>query len=229
MSVFGQIKTYATEDISEAVRLANEKYKLEAKLNKLTYDCDDDIETADDASCIVNASITAGDKTINLSFEYVVSDDEIYCSDDVGSLAKLIKSKLLGDVTAAASDRPLTSVAVTAADDDEDTEEPAVDDFSGFDEFDEFGDPADIADSVDDLADSVDELQDRIDETDLDEVNIDIDNNIDGHYIAECERCHGVFISAVVESDQVVDSISGICPLCEKETTQYLKWVIKAV
>lgn len=229
MSVFGQIKTYATEDISEAVRLANEKYKLKAKLNKLTYDCDDDIETADDASCIVNASITAGDKTINLSFEYVVSDDEIYCSDDVGSLAKLIKSKLLGDVTAAASDRPLTSVAVTAADDDEDTEEPAVDDFSGFDEFDEFGDPADIADSVDDLADSVDELQDRIDETDPDEVNIDIDNNIDGHYIAECERCHGVFISAVVESDQVVDSISGICPLCEKETTQYLKWVIKAV
>lgn len=229
MSVFGQIKTYATEDISEAVRLANEKYKLEAKLNKLTYDCDDDIETADDASCIVNASITTGDKTINLSFEYVVSDDEIYCSDDVGSLAKLIKSKLLGDVTAAASDRPLTSVAVTAADDDEDTEEPAVDDFSGFDEFDEFGDPADIADSVDDLADSVDELQDRIDETDPDEVNIDIDNNIDGHYIAECERCHGVFISAVVESDQVVDSISGICPLCEKETTQYLKWVIKAV
>lgn len=229
MSVFGQIKTYATEDISEAVRLANEKYKLEAKLNKLTYDCDDDIETADDASCIVNASITAGDKTINLSFEYVVSDDEIYCSDDVGSLAKLIKSKLLGDVTAAASDRPLTSVAVTAADDDEDAEEPAVDDFSGFDEFDEFGDPADIADSVDDLADSVDELQDRIDETDPDEVNIDIDNNIDGHYIAECERCHGVFISAVVESDQVVDSISGICPLCEKETTQYLKWVIKAV
>lgn len=229
MSVFGQIKTYATEDISEAVRLANEKYKLEAKLNKLTYDCDDDIETADDASCIVNASITAGDKTINLSFEYVVSDNEIYCSDDVGSLAKLIKSKLLGDVTAAASDRPLTSVAVTAADDDEDTEEPAVDDFSGFDEFDEFGDPADIADSVDDLADSVDELQDRIDETDPDEVNIDIDNNIDGHYIAECERCHGVFISAVVESDQVVDSISGICPLCEKETTQYLKWVIKAV
>ena len=229
MSVFGQIKTYATEDISEAVRLANEKYKLEAKLNKLTYDCDDDIETADDASCIVNASISAGDKTINLSFEYVVSDDEIYCSDDVASLAKLIKSKLLGEVTAAASDRPLTSVAVTAADDDEDTEEPAVDAFSGFDEFDEFGDPADIADSVDDLADSVDELQDRIDETDPDEVNIDMDNNIDGHYIAECERCHGVFISAVVESDQVVDSISGICPLCEKETAQYLKWVIKAV
>lgn len=227
MSVFRQIKTYATEDISEAVRLANEKYKLEAKLNKLTYDCDDDIETADDASCIVNASISAGDKTINLSFEYVVSDDEIYCSDDVSSLAKLIKSKLLGEVTAAASDRPLTSV--TAADDDEDTEEPAVDDFSGFDEFDEFGDPADIADSVDDLADSVDELQDQIDETDPDEVNIDMDNNIDGHYIAECERCHGVFISAVVESDQVVDSISGICPLCEKETTQYLKWVIKAV
>lgn len=229
MSVFGQIKTYATEDISEAVRLANEKYKLEAKLNKLTYDCDDDIETADDASCIVNASISAGDKTTNLSFEYVVSDDEIYCSDDVSSLAKLIKSKLLGEVTAAVSDRPLTSVAVTAADEDEATEEPAVDDFGGFNDFDEFEDPSDISESIDGLADSVDELQDQLDETDPDEVNIDIDNNIDGHYIAECERCHGVFISAVVESDQMVDSISGICPLCEKETTQYLKWVIKAV
>lgn len=59
-----------------------------------------------------------------------------------------------------------------------------------------------------------------------DDPTIEIDNNISGHYIAECERCHGVFISAVVESDQEIESISGICPLCDHETTQWLNWVV---
>lgn len=60
-------------------------------------------------------------------------------------------------------------------------------------------------------------------------VDIDTDNNIAGHYIAECNRCHGVFISALMESDQHVEFISGVCPLCEKESDQYIKWVIKPV
>lgn len=66
------------------------------------------------------------------------------------------------------------------------------------------------------------------DENDIheDDPTIEIDNNISGHYIAECERCHGVFISAVTESDQEVESISGICPLCDHETTQWLNWVV---
>ena len=59
-----------------------------------------------------------------------------------------------------------------------------------------------------------------------DDPTIKIDNNISGHYIAECERCRGVFISAVTESDQEVESISGICPLCDHETTQWLNWVV---
>ena len=86
-----------------------------------------------------------------------------------------------------------------------------------------------FGDELDDLADSVEDLKDQVDDVDEDEVAIELDNNIDGHYIAECDRCHGVFISAVVESDQQVEKISGVCPLCDKDTDQYLKWIIKSV
>ena len=84
-------------------------------------------------------------------------------------------------------------------------------------------------DSIDNLSDQVEDLQDSIDDVDDDPVTIDTDNNISNHYIAECDNCHGIFISAVVESDQEVNSISGICPLCEKETSQLLKWVVRDV
>lgn len=56
---------------------------------------------------------------------------------------------------------------------------------------------------------------------------IDVDNNIVNHLIAECQNCHGVFISAMIASDQDVESINGVCPLCNKETEQFLNWIIK--
>ena len=87
----------------------------------------------------------------------------------------------------------------------------------------------DFTETIDDLSDSVDDIQDTIDDIEEDDIDIEVDNNIANHYIAECDSCHGVFISALVESDQEVESISGVCPLCDKETTQYLKWLIKAV
>ena len=31
----------------------------------------------------------------------------------------------------------------------------------------------------------------------------------------------------MIESDQVVEKISGVCPLCDHETDQYLKWIIR--
>lgn len=83
-----------------------------------------------------------------------------------------------------------------------------------------------FADQVDDMADNIEDMQDAIEDIDEDEVNIDIDNNITGHYIAECEKCKGIFISATVKSDQAVSSVSGVCPLCQEETEQYLKWYI---
>ena len=75
-------------------------------------------------------------------------------------------------------------------------------------------------------ADDAEEMEEPIKQ---DDVNIDIDNNISNHYIAECEKCQGIFISAVTESDQELSSVSGVCPLCGEESDQALKWVITPV
>ena len=56
---------------------------------------------------------------------------------------------------------------------------------------------------------------------------IDIDNNIINHLIAECENCHGIFISAMIGSDQSVESINGVCPLCNKDTEQVFIGIIE--
>ena len=89
-------------------------------------------------------------------------------------------------------------------------------------------DSEDLKTNLDSLSDDLDHIKDLIEDDIMSEdpTSIAIDNNIEQHYIAECEECKGVFISAVVKSDQKVDKISGICPLCEKSTDQYLRWVI---
>ena len=86
-----------------------------------------------------------------------------------------------------------------------------------------------LMDAIDDVAENVEDLQDTLDDVEEDEVEISINNNIADHFIAECDRCNGIFISAVVDSDQVIDHVSGVCPLCGKDTEQYLKWIIKSV
>lgn len=103
---------------------------------------------------------------------------------------------------------------VRAAEEDEDF---------GFDDADAEG----MMDAIDDVSDQIEDIQDTLDDVDEDEVDIAANNNIADHYIAECQRCQGIFISAVIESDQEIDHITGICPLCGKETDQYLKWVIR--
>lgn len=86
-----------------------------------------------------------------------------------------------------------------------------------------------VSDTLDDLSDSVDDMQDVVDDAVEDPVDIEMDNNIANHYIAECESCHGVFISAMMETDQDIEKITGTCPLCDKPTDQYLKWIIKEI
>ena len=96
-------------------------------------------------------------------------------------------------------------------------------------ELDDYMDSTDVSEEINKLQDSVENLQDSVDQIEEDEVDIDIDNNIADHLVAECEKCKGVFISAMIESDQQISKISGICPLCNEETDQYTKWVIKEV
>lgn len=105
----------------------------------------------------------------------------------------------------------------------------ADEEFDDFNEFDmDNNEDADgLMDAVDDVADQVEDIQDTVDEEAEDAVSIEINNNISDHYIAECDKCHGVFISAVIESEQEIDHVSGVCPLCNKESDQYLKWIIK--
>ncbi len=84
-----------------------------------------------------------------------------------------------------------------------------------------------LSDQIDDMQDAVEDMQDAVEDIQEDEVDIDVDNNITDHLIAECENCKHIFISAMIASDQEVDSISGICPICNKDTTQQLKWIVK--
>jgi hypothetical protein len=86
-----------------------------------------------------------------------------------------------------------------------------------------------LFDQIDNIANAVEDIQEDIDEVSEDRVDIELDNNISNHYVAECDLCQGIFISAVVQSDQEVESISGICPLCDRESNQYLKWIVKDV
>lgn len=84
-----------------------------------------------------------------------------------------------------------------------------------------------LGDQLDDIEDNLEDIQDTVNDVEEDDVDIEVDNNIAGHLIAECENCKKTFISAMIESDQEVESISGICPCCGKDTVQQLKWVIK--
>ena len=120
--------------------------------------------------------------------------------------------------------KPVTAATkyVKAAEGDEDDDIMMDDDFGYEDDTDG------IMDAIDDVADNVEELQDQVDDIEEDDVEIAINNNIADHFIAECEKCNGIFISAVVDSDQVIDHVSGTCPLCGKDTDQYLKWIIRS-
>ena len=102
----------------------------------------------------------------------------------------------------------------------------AADEFEDFD-MDGMEEDAALNDQLDDIQDSVEDIQDSVDDIKEDDPAIDLDNNITNHLIAECENCKGIFISAMIDSEQEVESISGVCPLCNKNTTQTLKWIIK--
>lgn len=90
-------------------------------------------------------------------------------------------------------------------------------------------DPDSLNDTMEDVSDTLDDIQDAIDDEDdgPHDTVFDVKNNIENHYIAECQRCHDIFISAVVESDSPVTSIEGECPCCHYETKQELKWIVR--
>lgn len=102
----------------------------------------------------------------------------------------------------------------------------AADDFG---DEDLFGDEPEVTGDESDTAEEEILDDEEVDEADIqeDDPEIDVDNNIVDHLIAECDNCKGIFISAMIASEQDVQSINGVCPLCNKDTTQTLKWIIK--
>lgn len=88
-------------------------------------------------------------------------------------------------------------------------------------------DPDTLIDSINNIQKAIEDVREQIEDVEQDDIDIAMNNNITDHYIAECDRCKGVFISAVSATDTPVESVTGQCPLCKKETTQYLNWIIK--
>lgn len=111
----------------------------------------------------------------------------------------------------------ITKRSIMAADDFD--ESSIFDDEEGFEE--------DLGDAIDEEGEFEEEESDSSTDMQEDDVNIDVDNNVVNHLIAECDNCHGIFISAMIASEQEIESINGICPLCNKDTTQVLRWIIK--
>lgn len=86
-----------------------------------------------------------------------------------------------------------------------------------------------IQDALDSVEDTLDDVQDAVEDSydGPHDTVMDVQNNISNHYIAECDKCHEVFVSAVVESESPIDSIEGECPCCHEHTVQKLKWVVR--
>lgn len=201
-SVLQNIKNVAKKDfISVEMDLRKDQDKINASVDDIRFSIAGDKVTA-------TCDFRDGDslEVIEASIVYTDSENRIYADSKIKDVSMAIKGAM---------------TTITAADEDEDF----VFDDESFD--DEMLDDESADMFVPDEIPLEDDLEEY--ENPESDPNIENDNNIAGHYIAECDRCHGIFISALMESDQEVEFISGICPLCEKESDQYIKWVIKSV
>jgi len=209
------IKQYANEDINAALKAVSNNMKL----SSMSFDKDGVDKNSDEYTVYATAIIACPDLKLQFEFimEYVVtSDGSVYASGTVDEFADSLEDRYAACESGedgepiTASTRVKRQPIMAAEDEDE------------------------FIDTVDDLSDSVDDIQDTLDEIDgteieEDEVDIEVDNNIANHYIAECDTCHGLFISALIESDQEVEKVSGVCPLCNKDTDQYLKFIVRPI
>lgn len=244
-TAYPNIESYAKFDFEEIIAEANEKWGFDIQL--LGIDIKEEIveEGVESVYTITGTFLNEGEKfkltyqcVDNINYDELVFDEitmydihdaymhRYYMSMNMRNDAQYFEDRL--------NKRGIKSTtAIMAADEDED---PFAD--MSFDDEDEpAGNPdlasqedtEDIADSIDEMSDTLDDLNDALDEIEEDDINIEVENNITDHFIAECEKCQGIFITSVVESDQQIDSITGVCPLCDEECEQIIKWVIKEI
>ena len=218
MTVRQQMETFLNEDV-EALQTA-----LESKIGEgFTMNVTSEYVSYEDSEALdATAECSFEGTEFEVNWTYACDDGEnIYVDDDVEGLANSFVDRYndAKDSTVESATR-ISRSSITAADDDEE-DDLTVDDFMDEDEG--------VSDTLDNIADNIEDIQDSVEDVQEDDVTIDVDNNISDHYIAECDNCHGIFISAVVESDQELEKISGVCPLCQKHSDQYLKWIVKSI
>ena len=222
----------ARDDIADIVSFANKRYNKHFTVEQVKVSGDfKGLSKNDDKEYKVEAiaTIASDEGSFDFIWNYYCNSNDIYIEDEPKKLVPFLYSSFLYDLHDAhtvTSSKSITSATITAADDDFES-----DDFNFDDEAVEVTDDDEdsLSDQLDDIADNVEDIQDQVDEVEEDDIDIDIDNNISGHYIAECDKCHGIFISSVILSDQLLEKVTGTCPLCDKESDQYLKWVVKDV
>lgn len=231
MTISEQLKQYANEDIHSLQNFLQERYNLKTEIMDLSYNFPKDVDAnIEDPNGYRVASVTAslkiGSKKFAITLNYIITCTEIQLDYSIAELGIRIYNQARQMIAASSiTERPILS-----AEDEESTvyEEDDGDIVTDTYEGDGIGD---LSEDLSELSDSLENVQEELQSDDIeeDEINIEKENNIANHYIAECDSCHGIFISAVMESDQELSSITGICPLCGKETTQYLNWIIRDV
>lgn len=199
-----QIDEFALDDIQSAINTINSKLDLKHPIEFIDFksNCNcDNPRKQKTYDVMYLANLCNGSTAFDVKYSYTKeADGSVVCNDDILSEVYSAYCK---------HNNIHPSKNVFAADNE------------GF-----IQDDDTISNSIDELADNIEDMQDQIEDIQEDDPNIDINNNIDSHYIAECDSCKGIFISAVIESDEKIDHVTGICPLCGNETDQYLNWVI---
>ena len=241
MKVPESVKKYAREDIKEvldSINAGNDYNDAFVKSESFeAYQAGDiDGQFSVDATFEIQFGDKDDPKVLDFTIDYVVDGEDVYVGGTTRELEEALlyrMSNLVGSRRVNSSRSVNSASKIYGADDDleaefENDSDMGMDDGPDMTDAGDAGDEG-VDDKLDSIADDIEDMQDDIDEIQEDDVDIEMDNNIEGHFIAECEKCHGIFISAMVESDQVVDKITGICPLCEKESDQYFKWVVKPI
>lgn len=204
------MKIYQLQDIQSTAKQDFDSIKetINKTQNKVTASIDTVrfVSKKDVVTATCDMRFDGSDEIIEASIQYKYDGSKIVSDSSINEVSNAILESLddSKDSVFAADEGFVFEDEVESPEDFEDASEEEISEETSDAETEEFEDPEEG-------------------------VDIETDNNISGHYIAECNRCHGVFISALMESDQHVEFISGICPLCEKESDQYIKWVIKPV
>lgn len=222
------VMSMAQEDAKYiADRLMQKHTVVDVKDIKVTKVSDAAVD-AEEIEYNVQIVLDIDDDQQAVNFQYYLQPDgNVELSEDLDNVIQSVDNRIM-------SEQSTSDLQIITAADDFDSDNFDDDDFEEIPhepvEDDTVADDDSITDTLNDMSEQLDDLQDDItDPSNEDDINIDINNNIDNHYIAECEKCHGIFISSLIASDQRVESIHGVCPLCDKESDQYLKWIVEAV